>query len=121
MLVVVVCVGAPLKVLFFFNDTATTEIYTLSLHDALPISDRRKVFAVPFTAARPTVAPGFAPVEVGSAASMAEVPTLVNVRGFPLPVAERSGPEVAMVRVVVWIVLPWAGQPVPFSYPSRIY
>src|SRR5476649_3046034 len=26
---------------FFFNDTATTEIYTLSLHDALPISDRK--------------------------------------------------------------------------------
>src|SRR5437016_13454945 len=26
---------------FFFNDTATTEIYTLSLHDALPISARR--------------------------------------------------------------------------------
>src|SRR5256885_10626448 len=26
---------------FFFNDTATTEIYTLSLHDALPISNRR--------------------------------------------------------------------------------
>src|SRR2546427_7221688 len=27
-----------LHLLFFFNDTATTEIYTLSLHDALPIS-----------------------------------------------------------------------------------
>src|SRR5256885_5634216 len=27
---------------FFFNDTATTEIYTLSLHDALPISARRR-------------------------------------------------------------------------------
>src|SRR5256885_11521433 len=27
-------------VFFFFNDTATTEIYTLSLHDALPISAR---------------------------------------------------------------------------------
>src|SRR6476469_11056061 len=26
------------KSFFFFNDTATTEIYTLSLHDALPIS-----------------------------------------------------------------------------------
>src|SRR2546422_451760 len=26
---------------FFFNDTATTEIYTLSLHDALPIARRR--------------------------------------------------------------------------------
>src|SRR2546430_11601622 len=28
-----------LSLFFFFNDTATTEIYTLSLHDALPISD----------------------------------------------------------------------------------
>src|SRR3712207_7853628 len=26
-----------IRILFFFNDTATTEIYTLSLHDALPI------------------------------------------------------------------------------------
>src|SRR2546430_6661650 len=28
-------------IFFFFNDTATTEIYTLSLHDALPISPPR--------------------------------------------------------------------------------
>src|ERR1039458_4718256 len=28
-------------IVFFFNDTATTEIYTLSLHDALPIWSRR--------------------------------------------------------------------------------
>ena len=28
---------------FFFNDTATTEIYTLSLHDALPISSSKGV------------------------------------------------------------------------------
>src|SRR3989442_7179750 len=28
---------------FFFNDTATTEIYTLSLHDALPIFERRSI------------------------------------------------------------------------------
>src|SRR5438477_9817182 len=28
-------------IFFFFNDTATTEIYTLSLHDALPISFQR--------------------------------------------------------------------------------
>src|SRR5256885_8674373 len=33
---------------FFFNDTATTEIYTLSLHDALPISCWR---ALPFSSA----------------------------------------------------------------------
>src|SRR5574344_1035571 len=35
---------------FFFNDTATTEIYTLSLHDALPIAAGRKtpeVWVVP--------------------------------------------------------------------------
>src|SRR2546426_2174241 len=30
---------------FFFNDTATTEIYTLSLHDALPISDEARANA----------------------------------------------------------------------------
>src|SRR3712207_8628739 len=29
-------------IIFFFNDTATTEIYTLSLHDALPISGRAR-------------------------------------------------------------------------------
>src|SRR5438876_6429310 len=32
-----VLVVSLVLVLFFFNDTATTEIYTLSLHDALPI------------------------------------------------------------------------------------
>src|SRR6476660_10183397 len=35
---------------FFFNDTATTEIYTLSLHDALPISSLFP--ALPATAPR---------------------------------------------------------------------
>src|SRR5256885_3832629 len=35
----VIIVKFPIKsFFFFFNDTATTEIYTLSLHDALPIS-----------------------------------------------------------------------------------
>src|SRR5215510_12911249 len=32
-----------LRSFFFFNDTATTEIHTLSLHDALPISRQRAV------------------------------------------------------------------------------
>src|SRR3712207_6943309 len=52
---------------FFFNDTATTEIYTLSLHDALPISDSssrphspprepRTTIAVPPAAISTTVA-----------------------------------------------------------------
>src|SRR5947208_14034551 len=34
---VVLPVSSVLSLFFFFNDTATTEIYTLSLHDALPI------------------------------------------------------------------------------------
>src|SRR3712207_7284169 len=34
-------------VFFFFNDTATTEIYTLSLHDALPISNAVMQYALP--------------------------------------------------------------------------
>src|SRR3712207_7690351 len=33
-------VSTRIVVVFFFNDTATTEIYTLSLHDALPIYAR---------------------------------------------------------------------------------
>src|SRR5271166_6786525 len=33
----------PETIIFFFNDTATTEIYTLSLHDALPIWSLRRL------------------------------------------------------------------------------
>src|SRR5260363_111332 len=42
-----------IEVLFFFTDTATTEIYTLSLHDALPISHRHR----PSAATTPPPAP----------------------------------------------------------------
>src|SRR6266852_9525859 len=41
---------------FFFNDTATTEIYTLSLHDALPIS-ARPIPAAPMRFARSACSP----------------------------------------------------------------
>src|SRR5260221_9161725 len=40
------CATTP-YLFFFFNDTATTEIYTLSLHDALPISARPDRSATP--------------------------------------------------------------------------
>src|SRR5438552_17462101 len=36
-IILFLCVSM-VNIIFFFNDTATTEIYTLSLHDALPIS-----------------------------------------------------------------------------------
>src|SRR3712207_6927643 len=35
-----------ISLIFFFNDTATTEIYTLSLHDALPIFRCRTVWSL---------------------------------------------------------------------------
>src|SRR2546430_17447857 len=38
---------------FFFNDTATTEIYTLSLHDALPILTTYGILLPPALAPRP--------------------------------------------------------------------
>src|SRR5947207_6932473 len=39
------CFVSFVSVFIFFNDTATTEIYTLSLHDALPIFDGRVLWA----------------------------------------------------------------------------
>src|SRR5689334_25427976 len=38
---------SPFFFFFFFNDTATTEIYTLSLHDALPICWHHARFGPP--------------------------------------------------------------------------
>src|SRR5258707_13151199 len=40
MLILITSSSLYLFFFFFFNDTATTEIYTLSLHDALPISGK---------------------------------------------------------------------------------
>src|SRR2546425_8464960 len=48
---------------FFFNDTATTEIYTLSLHDALPISSKAAI-DVHATAVSHVVALGEPPAAV---------------------------------------------------------
>src|SRR5215211_8200325 len=46
------------SLLFFFNDTATTEIYTLSLHDALPICCARRAAAGSAPRRRPARRPG---------------------------------------------------------------
>ena len=89
---------------FFFNDTATTEIYTLSLHDALPISmiitaDHGNAESmldpegVPLTAHTTNrvplilVGPGFragAPkLRTGRLADIA--PTILKIMGLPKP------------------------------------
>src|SRR5712675_3575907 len=59
--------------LFFFNDTATTEIYTLSLHDALPISS--------FTAPRslPTTKPATFPFSIRSEEHTSELQSRLHL------------------------------------------
>src|SRR5262245_63098676 len=46
-------VSAYVVSIFFFNDTATTEIYTLSLHDALPILSAKRAVACDNDSDRP--------------------------------------------------------------------
>src|SRR3712207_8872407 len=61
------------KLFFFFNDTATTEIYTLSLHDALPIYHAvLRILSVPDEGPDPVDHP-------------------LGLFGLPLPV--RQGPQ----------------------------
>ena len=62
------------KFFFFFNDTATTEIYTLSLHDALPISGQ--TYGVALVAA---VATAFNGLALFGDSAIAGVATAANV------------------------------------------
>src|SRR5258708_16399712 len=72
---------------FFFNDTATTEIYTLSLHDALPISgptSERTCRSIPGTRSMCTNIPA-------SAATTTSFPTARTAsRGEPARTPTRS-------------------------------
>src|SRR2546430_12743731 len=58
---------------FFFNDTATTEIYTLSLHDALPISKREEDPLVAIDGARVRAAIEWKGLSVNAAAGRIKV------------------------------------------------
>src|SRR2546430_17723018 len=49
---------------FFFNDTATTEIYTLSLHDALPILAAWDVLVLPWRHPPKPMEQSFAPIHL---------------------------------------------------------
>src|SRR3712207_8373376 len=59
---------------FFFNDTATTEIYTLSLHDALPISQVREAAGQPDIQLRWPDALVLVEVKKGSGVGATQVP-----------------------------------------------
>src|SRR3712207_8708732 len=66
---------------FFFNDTATTEIYTLSLHDALPIYTG--------LANQPAHDAGFHPGIVDDVGQHLLQQRLILLYGFGPPLAER--------------------------------
>src|SRR5438309_11836700 len=71
---------------FFFNDTATTEIYTLSLHDALPISRRFKIVVIDIQITLKQMLRDFIGIRVNRAkkSGMVNITSSVNSR-------ERSG------------------------------
>src|SRR5256886_17262084 len=81
---------------FFFNDTATTEIYTLSLHDALPISGASPVDTEHIAAAcpHPGNPNGGATVEIGP--PLVDPPVAVRVTRQSL-----GGPQEVVPRPVV--------------------
>src|SRR5438093_9610350 len=65
---------------FFFNDTATTEIYTLSLHDALPISRIAAATAMaPVPRSDAAAAPAVAPARGRSEEHTSELQSLTNL------------------------------------------
>src|ERR1039457_1964559 len=76
---------ARYPVLAFFNDTATTEIYTLSLHDALPISLNTRTSAIRGPPASETM----------SKPSIVSLPfsRMSNARLFSPPPVSNPGPQ----------------------------
>src|SRR3712207_7538409 len=66
---------------FFFNDTATTEIYTLSLHDALPIYHFTTSHSAPGASARPPR---------GAPARHRLAPSRGSLAGLPLRLRDRK-------------------------------
>src|SRR5258708_209315 len=87
---------------FVFNDTATTEIYTLSLHDALPIWVSLTVSLRPLSALKPTTPDRVAvPVELPSAVKEPKSTRLNFTQHITSPV-------VFSLRTVASAVVRWA-------------
>src|SRR5258708_20498949 len=84
---------------FFFNDTATTEIYTLSLHDALPIL-RQYGFSLPSTVlsrsitgrAFKSVAYFFSPILLMAAPVISPVALLSRMSAHQMAPVRKNAP-----------------------------
>src|SRR6267143_5410449 len=80
-----------MRAIFFCNDTATTEISTLSLHDALPISWQGST--------RPVLLPPRDTVRASQTPPGVATDTAPPTRRAPEPVPARASREPARVRV----------------------
>src|SRR2546425_8220150 len=78
-------------IFFFFNDTATTEIYTLSLHDALPISEEVAAARGDGSLLRGARSPG--PEEEALHLRAARLAEAAARRGHPAGRAALEGPQ----------------------------
>src|SRR5258708_18936681 len=98
------------SVFFFFNDTATTEIYTLSLHDALPIYKRRFV-------GEHVNEPGMRNADkvlvILSAHACLLLPERIfpdNDRSYPLLYQKVNNALAGSMKIVVYLTIPLGGK-----------
>src|SRR3712207_7760664 len=71
------------SVFFFFNDTATTEIYTLSLHDALPILETAVYIPIGRPPTRPKVLPWSARTALAARTWVSNLPSTAGSETSP--------------------------------------
>src|SRR2546425_7950004 len=86
---------------FFFNDTATTEIYTLSLHDALPISSRAGLSFNDSPARARRAAAALTSLAEAGAALRRSTLTAPPARGGGLPRSEEHTSEIQSLAYLV--------------------
>src|SRR5256885_15722931 len=78
------------EIFFFFNDTATTEIYTLSLHDALPIYPALKESPAPVVSTTSIGKAGTRSDSPRCHATQPSAPSLTTIRRRPLRSEEHT-------------------------------
>src|SRR3989454_11286938 len=86
---------------FFFNDTATTEIYTLSLHDALPIFGRGLVYGNAYEMALKLMETCYVVAERFSSADFLHGPIALVDRDFPVFAFAPTGVTWPAIRETV--------------------
>src|SRR2546425_8149943 len=109
---------------FFFNDTATTEIYTLSLHDALPILLTCSIVLQRFLSTRRAVLSQVAPwaMPASQAARSSLIPMVVWLVMAVVPSAAKTRPRLTVRRHTRCVILPRILSPLdwPIAWSYRL-